>query len=155
MCIPRKISHNFPTWLLRFRTLWYTFTRFNPLFWPFTWFRSIVVDPCFSHRHKSTQKLFQMNAFLVDCEQSQHPICTELSYAQMCVQSIDQTLSSGGYDLSYFTNFHFRAILNSIMEFIDHFWRSDLIWAIWAWYDFCANTTATKFGKPLLNYSIR
>ena len=83
MCIPKNTSHNFPSRLMRFRTFWCTSTRFNLLFWSFTWFRSIlVVDPCFIHRHKSTQKLFQIavkidqillrcgytNAFLVDCE---------------------------------------------------------------------------------------
>ena len=35
------VCHNFPSRLLHFQTLWCTFTRFNPLFWPFTWFRSI------------------------------------------------------------------------------------------------------------------
>ena len=97
MCIPKNTSHNFPSRLLRFRTLWCTFIRFNPLFLPFTWFRTIVVDPCFTHRHKSMQKLFQIavkigqillrsshtNAFLVNCEQSRPPTCTELSYGQM------------------------------------------------------------------------
>ena len=33
------------------------------------------------------------NAFLIDCEQSQHRYCTELSHAQMCMQNIDRTLS--------------------------------------------------------------
>ena len=154
--------------MLRFRTLWCTFTRFNPLFWPFTWFRSIVMDPCFIHQYKSMQKLFRIavktgqillrsddkNAFLVDCEQSQHLSCTELSHAQMCMQNIDHTLSWDGYNLSYHTHFHFRVIQNNIMDFIDHFWCSDLIWTTWTWYGFCARTTATKFGKPLLNYSI-
>ena len=82
MCIPKNTSYNFPCRLLRFRTLWRTFTRLNPLFWPLTWLRSIVMDPCFIHRHKSTQKLFWIaikigqillrsghtNAFLVDCK---------------------------------------------------------------------------------------
>ena len=115
MCIPKNINHNFTSRLLRFRTLWCSFTRFNPLFWPFTWFRSIVVDPCCIHRHKSTKKLFRIavkigqillpsghtNAFLVECEQLWHPSCTELSHAQMCMQNIDHTLSWDGYDLSY------------------------------------------------------
>ena len=95
MCISKNTSHNFPSRLLRFRTLWCTFTRFNPFFWPFTWFRSIMMDPCSIHRHKSTQQLFRIeveigqislqsghtNAFLVDCEQSRHPSCIELSHA--------------------------------------------------------------------------
>ena len=60
MCIPNNTSHNFPSQLLRFWTLWCTYTRFNPLFWPFTWFQSIVVDLCFIHRHNLTQKLFRI-----------------------------------------------------------------------------------------------
>ena len=119
MCIPENTSHNFPCRSLCFQTLWCTFTRFNPLFWPFTWFRSIVVDPHFIYRHKSKQKLFRiavkigqsllwsghMIAFLVDCEHSRHPSCTELSHAQMCMQNIDHTFSWDGYDLSYLTHF--------------------------------------------------
>ena len=60
MCILKNTSHNFPSRLLRFRTLWCTFARFNPLFWPFTWFQSRVVDACFIYRHKSTQKFFRI-----------------------------------------------------------------------------------------------
>ena len=121
--------------ILRFRTLWCTFTRFNRLFWPITWFWSIVVDLCFIHRYKSPQKLFRTavkighsllrsgrtNPFLVDCEQQRHPFCTELSHAQMCMQNIDHTLSWDGYDLSYLPQFHFRVIQNNIMDFINHF----------------------------------
>ena len=169
MCIPKNTSHNFPGWLLRFRTLWYTFTRFNPLFWLFTWFRSIAVDPCFIHHQKSTQKLFRIavkigqillrsgytNVFFVDREKSRHLSCTELSHAQMCMQNIDHTLSWDGYDLNYVTHFNFRVIQNNIMYFIDHSWCSALIWTTWTWYSFCAGTTTTKFSKPLLNHSIR
>ena len=110
-------------------------------FWPFTWFRSIVVDPCFIHRYKTTQKFFRIavkigkillqsghpNVFLVDWEQSQHPSCTEPSHAEMWMQNIDHTLSWDGYDLSYLTHIHFRVIQNKIMNFIDHIWCSDLI----------------------------
>ena len=71
------------------------------------------------------------NAFSVDYEQSRHPSCTKLHHAQMCMQNIDHTLSSDGYDLRYFTHFHFRVIQNNIMDFIDHFWCSDLIWTTW------------------------
>ena len=162
-------SHNFSSQLLCFRRLWCTFTRFNPLFWPFTWFRRIVVDPCFTYRHRSTQKLFRIaviigqillrsshtNAFLVDCEESRHSSSTELSHAQMCMQNIDHTLNWDGYNFSYITHFHFWVIQNNIMDFIDYFWYSDLIWTTWTWYGFCARTTTAKFGKPLLNDSIR
>ena len=58
-------SHNFLSGLLRFQTLWCAFFRFNPLFWPFAWFRSIVVDPYFIDRHKLTQKLFQIAVKIV------------------------------------------------------------------------------------------
>ena len=64
------------------------------------------MDSCFIHRYKSTQKLFQIavkigqilfrnghtNAFLVDCEQSLQPSCTELSHPQ-CVCKILTTYS--------------------------------------------------------------
>ena len=70
-------------------------------------FRSIMEDPCFIHRHKSTQKLFQIvvkigqillrscntNVILIDCEESRHPSCIELSHPQMCMQNIYRTLS--------------------------------------------------------------
>ena len=55
---PKNTSHNFPSRLMRFRTLWCTFTRFNPLFWAFTWLQSKVVDPCFIHHHELISKLF-------------------------------------------------------------------------------------------------
>ena len=73
----------------------------------------------------------------------------------MCMQNIDHTLSWDGYDLSYFTHVHFRIIQNNIMVFIGHFWCRDFIWTTWTWYVFCAGTITTKFGKPLLNHSIR
>ena len=169
MYISKNTRHNFPSRLLPFRTLWCSSTMFSPLFWPFMWFQSMVVDPCFIHRHKSKQELFRIaveigqiflqsgytNAFLVDCEQLQHPSCTELFHAQMCMQNIDHTLSWDECDLSYLTHFHFQVILNNIMGFIDHLWCNDLIWTTWTWYDFCARTTTTEFGKPLLNHSIR
>ena len=140
-----------------------------PLFWSYTWFRSIVVEPCFIRRHKSTQKLFRIgvnicqiffwsghtNLFLVDCEQSRHPPCIELSHAQMCMQNIDYTLSWDKYDLSYLMHFHFRGIQNNIMDFLNHFWCSDLIWMTLNWYGFCAHTTTAKFGKLLLNHFMR
>ena len=151
-----------------------SFPRSSHSFFPTTFFLvtmarcyffCVVVDPCFIYRHKSTQKLFWIavkigqillrsghtNTFLVDCEQSRHPSCTELSHAQMCVH----TLSWDGYDLSYITHPHFRVIQNNIMDFIDHFWCSDLVWTTWTWYGFCARTATTKLGKPLLNHSIR
>ena len=94
MCIPKNTSHNFPSQLLRCRTLWCIFTRFNPLFWPFTWFQSIALDPCFIHRSKSTQKLFRIvikigqiligsghtNEFLVDLAPNLHRAfsCTDM-----------------------------------------------------------------------------
>ena len=150
----KNTDYNFPSRLLRFRMLWCTFTRFNPLFVAFTWFWRIVVDPCFIHRHKSMQKLFRIvikisqimlqgghtNAFLVDCEQSR--------------QNIDHTLSWDVYNLSYLTHFHLRVIQNNIMNLIYHFWCSDLIGMTWSWYGFCARATTTKFGKPLLNHSL-
>ena len=52
MCIPKNTSHNFPSRLLRVWTLWCTFTRFNSLFWLFTWFRSIVIH-CSTHLAES------------------------------------------------------------------------------------------------------
>ena len=168
-CIPKNTSRNFARRLLRFRTVWCTFTRFNPLLWTFRWFQIIVVDSCFIHCHESTQKLIRIavtigkillwsnhtNAFAVDCEQSQHPSCTELSHAQMCMKNIDHTFSWDGYNPSYLTQFYLRVIQNNIMDFIDHFWCSDLIWTTWTWYGFCARTTTTRFGNPLLNDSIR
>ena len=84
-------------------------------------------------------------------EQSRHPSFTELSHAQICMQNIDHTLIWDGYDL---THFHFWVIQNIIMDFIDNFCWSDLIWTTWTWYGFCARTTTTKFSEPLLNYSI-
>ena len=53
--------------------------------------------------------------------------------------------------LSYLTPFHFRVIQNNIMDFIHHFWCSDLIWTTWTWYGFCARTTTMKFSKPRQN----
>ena len=137
--------------------------------WPFTCFRSIVVDPCFINRHKSTQQLLRIavkiaqillrsshtNALLIECEQSRHLSCTELSHAQMCMQNIEHALSWDGYDLSYFTHFHFRVIQKNIMDFVDHFWCSGLIWTTWTWYGFCARTNTTNFNKTLVNHSIR
>ena len=43
ICIPKNTSYICPSRLLHFRTIWCTFTRLNPLLWPFTWFGSIMV----------------------------------------------------------------------------------------------------------------
>ena len=45
----------------------------------------------------------------------------------MCMQNIDYMPSWNIYDLNYLPHFHFRVIQNNIMDFIDHFWCSDLI----------------------------
>ena len=104
MCIPKNTSHSFPNRLFRFRTLWCTFTRFNPQFSTlFTWFRGILL------------RSGQTNVLLLDCKQSRHSSCTELSHAQMCMQNIDHTLSWDGYDLSYLKHFHFRVIQNNFL----------------------------------------
>ena len=58
------------------------------------------------------------NAFLVDCQESRHPSCTELSHAQICLQHIDYALSCDGYDLSYLTHFHFRVTIPWILLII-------------------------------------
>ena len=97
-----------------------------------------MVDPWFTHRNRHTDGLL-----------------VKLFHAQICMQNIDRTLSYDEYDLRYFTHSHFWVNQNNIMDFIDHLWCSDLIWTTWSLYGFCASTTTTKFGKPLLNHSIR
>ena len=169
MCIPKILAIIFPTDCCVFERFGALSSGLSHCFAPS---RDsgvpIVVDLCFIHRHKSTQKLFQIavkigqillrsghtNAFLVDCEQSRNPSCTNFSHAQMCMWNIDQTLSWDGCDLNYVTHYHFQVIQNNIMYFINHFWCSALIWTTWTWYSFCARTTTPRFPKPLLNHSV-
>ena len=62
----------------------------------------------------------------------------------MCMQNIDHTLSWDGYDLNYLTHFHFQVIQNNIIDFIDHFWCSDLISTTWTY-------MVSVLGRPQRN----
>ena len=164
MWIPKNTSHNFPSRLLCFWALCCTFTRFKPLFFPLTWFQRIVVDPGFIHRHKSTQKHFRIavkicqiflrsghtNVFLVSIV-SNHD--THLHRAFSC--TIVYAKYWAHAQLRWIRSLYLRVIQNIIMDFINHFWCSDLTWTTWTWYSFSARTTTTKFGELLLIHNIR
>ena len=73
-----------------------------------SWGAALITPPSHWVSKKVGDQSGHTNAFLVDCEQLRHPFCTE--------------------------HFHYRIVRNNIMDFIDHFWCSGLIWTTWIWY---------------------
>ena len=102
---PKYGGQNLACWYLCLWLLWTAFTGCCTLSWLSIWLWSEVVDPCFIYCHIFTQKLLfvalkqlhtmlwiiNMLLFLIDCEQTQHPLWTQLSHWQMFMQNGEYT----------------------------------------------------------------
>ena len=143
LCIPKYRGQNLTCWCLRLWWLWTAFTSCCPLSWLLIWLHNEVVDPCFIHYHIFMQKflfvaLIQLQKilwiidvlFLIDCEQTQHPLWTQLSHWQMFIKMVN-TLPSDVFNSSAISrNFNLRLAKMSL------------------WIFFVFSRTTTKFGQP-------
>ena len=82
------------------RPLWSLFSSFSPLFWLFLRLRCEVMNPCFIHGYKSTQKIgftsvkhhwsldsnILATLFLFHWERTRHPSCAQFSHVQIFSQ---------------------------------------------------------------------
>ena len=104
MCVPKYGCHKLSSPLLSFWSLWTAFTSCCPLSWWSSYYRCVVVDPCFIHCHIPTQKilfawleqlqtaLWILDAlFFVECEQTRHPFRKQLTCPRRFVQNCKYT----------------------------------------------------------------
>ncbi len=135
--------------------------------------RSEVVDPCFIHCHIFTQKLFfvaleqlqttlwidDVLLFLIDCEQTQQPLWTQLSHWQMFMQNEEY--------IAFWYRQHFKLLIWCIcficfsfcllchkLESVGHFKESSTLMQvtppeIWKWCDIHSGTYTIKISQCL------
>ena len=133
-----KYGGNLACWCLGLWSLWTAFTCCCLLSWLLIWLYSEVVDPCFICCHISMQKLLlvalkllqtklwivNVLLFLIDCEQTQHPLWTKLYYWQMFMQNVEYTAFWYLQLLCYLTQLLVRIGQNEFVEFFGVFWYS-------------------------------
>ena len=131
--------------------------------------RSEVVDPCFIYCHICTQKplfvalklllptLWIVDAFLflIDCENTRHPLWTQLSHWQIFLQNSEYSAFWYLQLLYYFTQLQLRIGQNEFVEFFWCFPGHCRIWATWAFSIICVCTTTFKVSIPHLNRCFR
>ena len=145
------------------------FTCCCPLSWLPIWPWSEVVDPCFIHCHIFMQKLLlialkQLQTtlrivdallFLIDCEQTQHSLWTQLSIWPMFKQKGEYTAIWYLQLLCYLTQLQFAISQNEFAEFFGVFLDNYRIWATWAFSIICFCMTAFKVSIPPLHCCFR
>ena len=127
----RNGGQNLAYWCLRLWSLWTAFTCCCLLSWQPILLRSELVDSCFIHCHMSTPKLLFVALkllrtelcigdallFLIDYEQTQHPLWTQISHWQMFMQKGKFTAFWCLQLLCYLTKLQFTIDLNEFVEF--------------------------------------
>ena len=95
--IPKYRGQNLASWCLHLWSLWMAFICCCPLSWLLIWLWSEMVDSCFIHCHIFMQKLLfvalkllQTTLWIIDallflshCDQTWHPLWTQLSHWQI------------------------------------------------------------------------
>ena len=95
-----------------------------------------MVNPSLAHSNKSTHKIslifvkmlqalfrdFYASAFLICCDQAQHPSCAKLYHIQFFMQNISYMFFRNAYSLSNFTHFHQPVIQYHIVHLFNDFW---------------------------------
>ena len=94
----------------------------------------------------------QRIVFFIDCEQTQHPLWTQLSHWQMFMQNGEYTAFWYLQFLCYFTQLQFTIGQNEFVEYFVFFWDNCRIWAIWAFSIICICTTIFKVSILPLNH---
>ena len=140
----------------------------------------LTPDPCFIHCHIFTQKLpfvalkqlqtkiwiVDALLFLIDCQQTQHPLWTQLSHWQMFMKNGEYPAFSYLQLLYYISrSFNLQSTTTSLQTFCIFClcvcvcvcvfrvnWR---IWPTWAFRIICVCTTAFKVSIPPLNRYFR
>ena len=146
-----------------FQSLWTAFTCCCPLSWLPIWLQSEMVEPCFIHGHIFTQNLFvalkQLQTtlwiidtflFLISCEQTRHPLWTQLSHWQMFMRNDEYIAFWYLQLLCYLTQPQFMISQNKFVEFFSLFRDNCWIWATWAFSIIYVCTTTLKVSiSPL------
>ena len=128
-----------------------------------------MVDLCFNHCHIFTQKLLFVAlkllqttlwivdalVFLIDCEQTQHPLWRQLSHWQMFMQNGEYTTFWCLQLLFYLTQLQFTIGQNEFVEFFGVFQDNCRIRVTWAFSIICVCTSALKVSIPPLNRCFR
>ena len=98
--------------------------------------------------------LWIINALLfsIDCEQTQHPLWTQLSHWLMFMQNGEYTAFWYLQLLCYLTQLQFTISQNEFVEFFGVFWDNCWFWMIWAFSIICVCTSAFKVSIPPLNH---
>ena len=128
LLIPKYCSQHLACWCLSLRSLWTAFTCCCSLSWLPIWLQNEVMGPCFTHCHIFTQKLLFVGLkqlqrrlwivdgllFLIDCEQTLHPLWTQPSHWQMFMQMVN-TLHYNIFNSSaILCNFNLRSAKTSL-----------------------------------------
>ena len=90
--------------------------------------------------------------FLIDCEQTWHPLWTQLSKWQMFMWNGEYISFWYLQLLCYLTQLQFTISQKEFVEFFSVFWDNCQIWATWAFSIICVCMTAFKVSIPPLNY---
>ena len=77
--------------------------------------------------------------FLIDCEQMQHPLWTQLSHWQMSMQNGEYTAFCYLKLLCYLTQLQFTIGQNELVEFFGVFWDNCRIWVTWVFSNHLSN----------------
>ena len=124
------------------------------------------MDPCFIHCHTFMQKLFfvalkQLQTmlwivdtllFLINCEQTQHPLWTQLSHWQMFMQNGEYTTFWYLQLLCYLMQLQLTISQNEFVEFFGVFQDICRISVTWAFSIICVCTTMFKVSIPPLTH---
>ena len=87
--------------------------------------------------------------FLIDCEQTQHPLWTQHSHWQMFLQNGEYTTFWYLQLLCYLMHLQFTISQNEFVEFFAVFWDNWQIWVTWTFSIICVCTTVFKVSIPL------
>ena len=90
--------------------------------------------------------------FLIDCEQTGHPLLTQLSHWQMFMQNGEYTAFWYLQLLCYLTQLQFTIGQNEFVEFFGVFRYNCWIWATWALSIICVCMTTFKVSIPPLSH---
>ena len=92
-----------------------------------------------------------MCCFFIECEQTQHPLWTQLSHWLMFMQNSKFPAFWHLQLNCYLTQLQFMIGQNEFVEFFDAFSDNCWIWATWAFNIICVCTTALKVSILPLN----
>ena len=96
--------------------------------------------------------IFEGLLFLIGCEQTWHPLWTQLSHWQMFMQNSEHTAFWYLQLLCYLTQLQFMIGQNKFGEFFAVFRDNYWIWVIWVFSILCVCMTTFKVSIPTHNH---